>query len=129
MKIDKTEAIVDAIASLNEYHRPDSEAYQLRNPLLLKSYAAPGKHNVDEQGRRQFDSYLGGYKAAYFDVDLKIQGGSSTGLKSTDKLKNLLSVYGIKHEQDQLSVVFFLRKALGNKDIDLATELQYFIEK
>lgn len=127
--INRIEAIVDSIAALHEYHKPDSVAYQLRNPLLLKSFAAPGKHNIDEGGRRKFSSFLGGYKSAYFDVELKIKGGSSTGLKPTDKLKNLLAVYGIKQEADQLSVVYYLRKALSNKDIDLSTELSYFIEK
>lgn len=127
--IDRTEALVDAIGALHEYHRPDSEAYQLRNPLLLKSYAAPGKHNVDEKGRRQFDSFLGGYKSAYFDAALKISGGSATGLTPEDKLKNLLAVYGLKQENDQMAVVHFLRKAIGDKDIDLSTPLQYFIEK
>jgi len=127
--INRIEAIVDSIAALHEYHKPDSVAYQLRNPLLLKSFAAPGKHHIDEQGRRKFSSFLGGYKSAYFDVELKIKGSSSTGLKPTDKLKNLLAVYGIKSNEDQMSVVYYLRKALSNKDIDLTTELSYFIEK
>lgn len=119
---------MDAIGALNNFHKPDSVAYQLRNPLLLKSFARPGKHEVDEQGRRIFDSFLGGYKSAEFDVKLKISGESNTGLKPTDRLRNLLGVYGIKQEQDILSVVYFLRKALADKDIDQHTVLSYFME-
>lgn len=128
MKIKKTEAIVDAIGALNGIHKPDSDAYQLRNPLLLKSFARPGKHDVDEEGRRVFDSLLGGYKSAEFDVKLKIEGKSNTGLQPTDKLRNLLGVYGIKQEQDILSVVYFLRKALSDKNVDQYTPLSYFLE-
>src|SRR5215831_3718487 len=127
--INKIEAIVDSIASLHEYHKPDSEAYQLRNPLLLRSFAAPGKHDIDDTGRRKFNSFIGGYKASYYDVELKIKGESSTGLKPSDRLKNLLAVYGIKQESDQLSVVYHLRKALANKDLDLTTPLSYSLEK
>lgn len=127
--MNRTEALVDALASVNEFSRPDSEAYQLRNPLLLKSYAAPGKHEIDEQGRRRFDSFLGGYKSAVFDVGLKISGGSSTGLKPSDKLRNLLAVYGYNKEPDQMQVVYFLRKALSDKTVDLSTPLSYFLEK
>ncbi len=128
MKINKIEALADSLATLNNFYRPDSEAYQLRNPLLLKSFARPGKHDVDESGRRVFDSFLGGYKAAVFDVQLKVSGGSNTGLKPTDKLRNLLGVYGIKQENECMSVVYFLRKALADKNIDQYTPLSYFTE-
>ena len=128
MKINRIKSLVDALSVLNGVNKPDSEAYQLRNPLLLRSFARPGKHDVDELGRRVFDSYLGGYKAAVFDVKLKISGESNTGLKPTDKLRNLLGVYGVKQEQDQMSIVWFLRKALADKNIDLLTPLAYFGE-
>ena len=128
MKINRIEVLVDALSVLNGVNKPDSEAYQLRNPLLLRSFARPGKHDVDEQGRRVFDSYLGGYKAAVFDVKLKISGESNTGLKPTDKLRNLLGVYGVKQENEQMSVVYFLRKALADKNVDLLTPLSYFGE-
>lgn len=127
-KVKRSEAIVDAIAALNNFHKPDSTAYQLRNPLLLKSFAKPGKHEVNEDGLRIFDSALGGLKSAIFDVELKISGESNTGLKPTDKLRNLLAVYGMRQESDILSIVYFLRKALADKDIDQYTPLSYFSE-
>lgn len=128
MPVSKSEILVDAISNLNNFNGPDSLSYKIKNPLLLRSFAQPGKHKVTEEGYRVFDSLLAGFKSALYDICLKISGGSSTGLKPTDKLKNLLAVYGIKNEQDQMAVVFFLRKAL-DKTIDLSTELSYFIEK
>ena len=127
-KINKIEAIVDALASVNEAHKADSLAYRLRNPLLLRSYSRPGRHEVTEEGVRVFDSHLGGYKAAIFDVALKINGESHVGIQPTDKLRNLIGVLGIKNENDILSIVYFLRKALSNKDIDQFTVLSYFLE-
>ena len=129
MKISKIEAVVDAIAALNKYHQPDSLSYQLRSPLLIKSFAKPGKHEVTDEGLRIFDSGVGGYKAAVFDMGVKIKGESNAGLKSTDRLRNLLGVYGIKQEADILAVVYFLRKALKDKDIDALTPISYFDKK
>jgi hypothetical protein len=77
--VDKVEALVDAIARLNNSHDPESIAYRLRNPLLLRSFSKPGKHEVDETGRRVFGSYLNGYKAAVYDVKMKLSGSSHAG--------------------------------------------------
>lgn len=127
-QVNKIESLVDALSFMNKAHEPDSTAYKIRNPILLKNYAQPGKNKITEEGLRIFDSHLGGYKSACYDIGIKVNGQSSVGLKPTDKLKNLLAVYGIKSEDAQMSVVFFLRKAL-DKSIDLSTELSYFIEK
>lgn len=129
IKKNKTEAIVDAISFLNNAYKGDSLAYQLSNPLLLKSYAKDGKHNIDAEGRRVFDSFLGGYKSAVWDVSLKISGKSNSGLKSTDKLRNLLKVYGISQETDIMTVVHFLRKALRVPEIEQTTPLSFFLDK
>ena len=124
-RIDKIEAIVNAVASLHDYSSPESDAYKLRNPLLLKSFSKPGKHNVNEKGIRQFESFQGGYRSAVWDLELKLKGSSNTGLQPSDRLKNLLAVLGLSQEQEQMSVVFFLRKS-KDKDIDLNTPLSYF---
>jgi len=124
-RIDKIEAIVNAVASLHDYSSPESDAYKLRNPLLLKSFSKPGKHNVNEKGIRQFESFQGGYRSAVWDLELKLKGSSNTGLQPSDRLKNLLAVLGLSQEQEQMSVVFFLRKSI-DKDIDLNTPLSYF---
>lgn len=123
------ESLVDAVSSVHGMQHPGSLAYQLRSPLLIKSFAKPGKHIVDADGRRIFPSLLSGYKAAVFDMDLKVRGQSRAGLKPTDGLRNLLGVYGIKDLPDVDKVVTFLRYALGDMTIHRDTPLSYFIEE
>ena len=127
ISVKKTEALADSISYLHKAYQPDSEAYKLRNPLMLKNYAPPGKHKVDENGIRVFDSFLGGYKSGLYDLTLKLKGESNSGIKTTDCLRNLLAVYGINKEEDINVVVFFLRKAI-HKDITPLTPLSYFKE-
>jgi hypothetical protein len=127
--LDKIEVLVDAIGKLNGMANPISDAYNLRNPLLIRSFARPGKHETDESGRRVFTSLLSGYKAGLFDMALKIEGKSRAGLKPTDTLTNLLGVYGIKEAFGINAVVSFLRQALKDKDLSKDTLLSYFLEK
>ena len=124
--INRIEAIVDAIAALHEYHKPDSLAYSLRNPLLLKSYAKPGKHEITEDGLRVFDSHIGGYKAGVYDLERKLYFESHSGLKETDRLRNLLAVLRINQEQSVMTVVWYLKKALKDPAIHPLTPLTYF---
>lgn len=126
--INKTEALLDSISFLNKTYQGDSLAYCLRNPLLLKSYARDGKHRIDENGIRIFDSLLAGYKAGVFDLETKLSGKSNAGISSSDKLRNLLGVYGIKNEADINTVVFFLRKSLKDPEVTSLTPLTYFIK-
>lgn len=120
------EALVDALGKINGIHEPESDAYRLRNPLLIRSFARPGKHETDEKGRRVFKSLLSGYKAAVFDMDLKIKGQSRAGLQPSSTLANLLGVYGIKEPTGIGTVVSFLRRALGDQTITSSTLLSYF---
>jgi hypothetical protein len=125
--VNRVEAIVDILGKLNGMGDPDSEAYALRNPLLIRSFARPGKHETDEGGRRIFSSFLSGYKAALFDAQLKIGGKSRAGLKPTDGLSHLLGVYGIKEAGGVKAVVNHLRRALKDDSIDGHTPLSYFL--
>jgi len=128
MSVNKIEAIVDAIGRLNGIGNPESDAYKLRNPILQRSFARPGRHIIDDQGRRVFDSFLAGYKAATFDISLKASGHSRAGLRSTDTLANLLGCFGLKEKLGIDQVVNFLRKALSDPEISAKTPLSYFIE-
>jgi hypothetical protein len=128
MPLNRIECLVDAIARLNAAFNPESEIYRLRNPLGIKSFARPGKHNTDEQGRRIFTSFLSGYKACVYDIDLKLRGQSRAGLKPTDHLENLLGVYNIHHKVGIDHVVSFLRRALDDQTISKNTPLSYFLE-
>lgn len=126
--MNKIEVIIDAIGRLNGcFQNPESAAYVTRNPLLLKSFAAPGKHEVTPEGVRIFKSMLAGYKAAVFDVELKIKGSSRSGIKPTDSLHNLLGCYGVDTKVGMDHVVSFLRRALKNDALTVNTTLDYFL--
>lgn len=125
--VSRVEALVDAIAQFNSAEDPGSEAYLLRNPLLLKSFARPGKHEIDEQGRRIFTSWVSGYRAAVFDLELKVGGKSRAGVKPEDPLSRLLATYGIKDPGGVSVAVSFLRRALGDSEIKRDTPVSYFL--
>lgn len=125
--IKQIEALVDAISNLKGYGTPDSLPYKLRNPLLLKSYARAGKHEITEEGYRIFTSGLAGYKSCCFDMDLKISGSSRAGLKpSSSTLVNLAGVYDLAPGLAVTQVVRFLKRALNDDTITKDTPLSYF---
>lgn len=126
--VNKIEALVDAIGKLHGTSNPDSHCYQIRNPLKMRSFARAGKHEVDDDGQRVFASWLAGYKAAIYDMDLKVRGQSRAGLKTEDRVRNLLGVYGISEIAAIDNVVSFLRRALKDPTITKETPLVYFIE-
>lgn len=125
--VNKLEALVDSIGRANGSGDPDSPAYRLRNPLLIRSFARPGKHETDELGRRVFSSYLSGYKAGLFDIELKITGKSRAGLTPESSLTQLLGVYGVKEPGGISTIVSFLRRALKDAEIKPTTPLSYFV--
>jgi hypothetical protein len=129
MSVKKTEALLDAFASCyGAFTDPESEAYNLRNPLMIKSYGLPGKHQTDGQGRRVFDSMLSGYRAGLFDLEIKLSGKSRAKLSPEDKLENILRVYGITELGGIKKIVSFLRRALKDQSIQSTTTLRYFLE-
>ena len=128
--IDRIEALVDAIAHLKgSLSNPDSDLYQIRNPLGLPSFSRPGKNEIDDQGRRVFTSALAGYRASCFDMEKKISGESRAGIKADDKLENILRVYGVTELLGQQQVIKFLKRALKNQEISRQTPLSWFLEK
>lgn len=126
--VTRLEALHDAIASLRGWNVPESDAYQLRNPLLIQSFSRPGKNEIDSKGRRVFDSSLAGIRACLYDLDLKVRGESRAGLKKDDKLENLLRVYGMNESLGQQQVVKFLKRALKDESITRQTPLAWFLE-
>lgn len=126
--VNRLEALHDAIASLNNWSSPDSEAYHLRNPLLIKSFSRPGKNEIDDKGRRVFSSSLAGIRAGEFDLRLKCSGESRAGLKKTDLLENLLRVFQITETLGQQQIVKFLKRALKNETLTRQTPLAWFLE-
>lgn len=127
MSAKKVEALIDAIAHQNNFDDPESTAYRLKNPLLVRSFGKPGKHEIDEEGRRIFDSVISGYRACVFDIELKLGGKSRAGLRAGDLLENLLGTYGVKGPAAVSNVVKFLRRAIGDQEISGRTPMTYFL--
>jgi len=126
--IRQVEAIVDSIAALKGWSNPESLCYKLRNPLLLRSFARAGKHEITEEGYRIFTSGLAGYKSCCFDVDLKLRGESRAGLKpDTSTLVNLAGVFELQPGLAVTQIIRFLRRALKDETITKDTPLSYFL--
>ena len=128
MSVNRLEALHDGISSLRNFSNPESKSYQLRNPLLIRSFARPGKNEIDEEGYRIFDSSLAGTRACLYDIDKKVRGESRAGLKKDDLLENLLRVYGIKESLGMTQVVRFIKRALKTEDVSPQTPLAWFLE-
>lgn len=122
----KIEALLDSIASLKGWNNPDSYTYQIKNPLHVKNFAPVGKHEVDADGIRVFTSWLAGYKACSFDLELKISGKSRVGLKDGDTLSDLLKIYGVDQKLGMQQVVKYLKRALRDDNISINQPLDYF---
>ena len=123
----RVEALVMAIGHLHGWsHNPDSPSYQMHNPLMVRSFALPGRHEINEEGVRVFKSSLAGLKGCIYDCSLKVAAQSRAGLKEDDKLANLLRVYGISQVLGQKQVVRYLRRALSDESISVDTPLSYF---
>lgn len=126
-KSDKIESLLNAIAYVNgAFHDPESVAYKLRNPLLVKSFAVPGKHEVDAEGRRVFDTFEAGYRAGRFDLELKLSGASRANIKLSDTLDNVMRVYSITQPAQQREVLTFLRKALNDSNLRATAPVSFF---
>lgn len=128
MAIRKIEALADAICDLFGGMYPGSDAYNLRNPLLVKSWARAGKHEIDEQGRRIFSSFLNGYKAGLYDLELKVKGLSRANVSPDSPLTELLRCYQIENSASVKKVVNFLKRAVQDESISDVTPVSFFIE-
>jgi hypothetical protein len=128
IKQNKLEVLLLALAALNRTHIPTSDSFRLKNPLLIKSFALPGKHETDNEGRRCFQSLIAGLKAGLFDLELKASGKSRAGLKPTDTIENLCRVYGRSDRGAFNEVANFVAQALDDKSVTPRTELSYFLD-
>ena len=127
----RIEGLVDALSNLlGSTTNPDGVLHQIRNPIGLQSFSRPGKNEIDPNtGKRVFDTWLAGYRASAFDLRLKCSGESRAGLKKTDRLSNLLGVFGLDSKLAQKQVVNYLRRSLKDESISTDTQLSYFVEE
>jgi hypothetical protein len=119
----RIEALADALTRQNKYE-PDSHSYQTRNPGLLRAHAS--KYVTDGDGVRVFNSFLDGYQALLYDLQVKCSGQSRTRLKPNSTLDDLLMAYGYRKTAVE-QVVRFLRRALRDDSITHETPLSYFL--
>lgn len=114
----RLEALADALAFYHKTHDPKSQAYKLRNPGLLP--ATLMKHLRDDQGKRQFSSYLDGYQALLFDLKIKCSGRSAVRHR-LDTLSDL-----VQNKAAGKYLAGFLTHAL-NETITADTLLSHFL--
>lgn len=128
----KLEALADSICQLNDTASPESEAYKLRNPGLLRSFSLERPQPTTTEGLRIFSSFVGGYQALLKDLEIKCLGRSrayainKTKLQPTSTLRDLLHAYGWRDDQPIEMAISFLRSALQDRQITAATRLEYF---
>ena len=122
----KLEAIVLAVGKMNGvFDDPESKAFRLCNPLLLKTYRPEKK--VDSENYRVFSSVMGGFKAGVADVQAK-SSGKNHRLSEDNTLRDLLVLYGFSNEQTVKKVILFLRRALQDENVSANTPLKWFLE-
>jgi hypothetical protein len=121
----RIEALLFAIASLHGWQSPQSDAFQLRNPLLLRAFAP--KHERNERGIRIFPSFASGLDNGLMDLKIKCGGKSYSKLTPTDTLTDLFCVYGHTPAAAR-AVKNFLRAALGTDEVRENTALGWFLE-
>ena len=134
MAIKRIEALADGIAYLNKAHEPNSDAYQLRNPGLVRAYSYRHLGEVDNKGRRIFTSLIGGYRFLIQDLTWKCSGqtrakGLNGKLSSLSNLEDLLKSFNLGKIEDGhiFELLDFLSKALPGSVVDASTPLQFFL--
>ncbi len=121
----RLEALADAIAKYTGYHSPDSEAYQTRNPGLLKAWSV--RHPRTDSGVRVFDSHIDGYQALLFDLKIKAVGKSRYHLTGDSTLLDLMHAYQFPPTMAGF-LVKFLRQALPDDATAETSTLNFFME-
>lgn len=111
-KINRLEALADAISYYSGYRDPAHPSYANRNPGRLKAFLAHQKKDLE--GMRVFDKHVDGYTALLFDLEVKCQGKSRTGLKQDSPLRDLL--FTLDFNEDNIRyIVSYLRKSVSEK--------------
>ena len=121
----RLEALADSLSNLCSALDPDSDAYQLRNPILLRAFSP--RHDRDEKGRRVFKTFIAGYENALLDLKIKCSGHSRAKLSPESELVVLLTTYG--HPPTSIRyVIKFIRRALKDSNIPLNVNLGWFMD-
>lgn len=122
----RLEALADAFSRMYGALDPQSDAYHLRNPLLLRAFNP--KHERDPKGRRVFSSFVAGYENALLDLRIKCSGRSRAALTPASPLVDLVTTYGQPVSAVRY-IVNFLRHALKDDTIRGDVRLGFFVEE
>jgi len=115
----KLEAIADALCILNEYHDPESDAYQRRNPGMLRAKMILG---TQDNTVRKFTCHQAGYKALTDALQKQCERFKDNSLKEG------LAHHGHGDEFAVSTAVDFIRRSIPAKEVNANTKLQYFLE-
>lgn len=126
MNTQRMEAMVLVFGRMNgAFDDPESKAFKLRNPLLLKTYR-PEKQ-CDSEHYRIFTSLMGGFKAGIADLQAKCSGKNNR-LNAANTLKDVFAVFGFANDATARKMILFLRRSLLDENISLNTELRWLLE-
>jgi hypothetical protein len=117
----RIEAIADSIAFANEAHVPESVAYRLRNPGLLRARNLGQQAYADDECRLTYPHLMAGY-AALLDHLKK-----NVARHPLVSLEELLAFYSFKLDKLFLAVDF-IQRALDDKTITAQTQAFHFSE-
>ena len=117
----KIEALADSIAFVNQFHVPESKAYSLRNPGLLKAGSIDKMAQANDENLRIFSSHIGGYKALVDSLAFKCQRFKLVSLSE------LYTAYGVKTGK-LFEALDFLQRALQDDSIEHVTPAGFFLE-
>lgn len=122
----RLEALVLSLGKMNgAFDDPDSRAFKICNPLLLKTWRPEKK--TDSEHYRVFSSLMGGFKAGIADATAK-SSGKNNRLAPENPLKDLLAIYGFSNDVSVRKIVLFLRRALQDESISTHTPLSWFLQ-
>lgn len=121
----RIEALCDAFCKMKGWHDPLSQAYQLRNPMMLRAFSP--KHEKTEDGFRVFKSFSSGYDNGVIDLKIKCSGGSRAKLTPDSTLVDLVRCYGEPATAARY-IKNFVRHALKDDTIAETQRLGWFLE-
>lgn len=114
-----------AVGKLNGAFEPGTKAFELKNPMLLKTYRPEKK--TDSEHYRVFTTFSGGIKAAISDVLAKTSGEPNK-LNEANTIRDLMHLYGFHTDLSFKPMVAYLKRAFSDPDITPDTQISYFKE-
>lgn len=120
------EALALAISNLNGgLTDPDSKAFKLHNPGLLKTYRPEKKK--DGENYRIFTSVMGGFKALISELQARCSGQNHR-LTVENTLAEMLVLYGFQDDRAVRQIVLFIRRSMQDESVCASTRLGWFQE-